>query len=250
MLLDFVYPSQCLVCEKRIENVPWFCFACENKLIEAVEAHVYQSSEDFKYIDEALYFDKVVTCWSYFPEIEKLIYHVKYHQGRKLGAWLGKFAAGRIGDEVLRLREGCKDKMNHKCSGNEEGDGVEAVIMPVPLHPVRQRERGYNQASLYCRGFAERLGIPVVENVLIRNRRTQSQTTLSAEERLANVRNAFTLKTTKPIEDKCIYLVDDLITSGNTLNACAKVLKSSGAREVIGVALVRPKIHFEASEFA
>jgi competence protein ComFC len=105
-------------------------------------------------------------------------------------------------------------------------------IVPVPLHPTKQREREFNQAERLVRRLSVATKIPLKTDSLRRMQPTRTQTLLSREERLANVRNAFVARAGAGIEGKRIVLVDDVFTTGATTGACAKVLKSAGAREV------------------
>lgn len=107
-----------------------------------------------------------------------------------------------------------------------------AALVPVPLAAVKERERGFNQAALIARGVGSRLGIPVWEDVVERTRATPSQTRLTPGERLANVHGAFlaTPQGSSRIQGCHIILVDDVLTTGATLNACASVLFAAGAR--------------------
>ena len=105
-------------------------------------------------------------------------------------------------------------------------------LVPVPLSSARKRERGYNQSALLAAGLASRWRIPVFENAIGRCRETQTQTRLTPEERQGNVAGSFTAGAgaVKQIAGKHVVLVDDVITTGATLNECAKVLYNSGAR--------------------
>jgi ComF family protein len=108
------------------------------------------------------------------------------------------------------------------------------LVVPVPLHVRRERARGFNQAE----DLAHALGLPV-SRALKRRRHTQSQTDLPAEQRHSNVRNAFRLRWGADVRGKCIVLVDDVSTTGATLDACARVLLKGGAREVRALTAAR-----------
>ena len=107
-----------------------------------------------------------------------------------------------------------------------------AALIPVPLSSARQRERGYNQCALLAASLAKTWNIPVLENAIARARETKTQTRLTPEERLGNVAGSFAVSAdvTKSIAGMHLVLVDDVITTGATLNECAKVLYNSGAR--------------------
>ncbi len=112
------------------------------------------------------------------------------------------------------------------------------VAVPVPLHRSRQRQRGFNQAA----ELARHMNMPVV-HALRRARRTASQADLPAARRHANVRGAFVTVAESDVKDLTVVLVDDVSTTGATLNACAEVLLRAGAREVRAVTVARAVIH-------
>lgn len=117
-----------------------------------------------------------------------------------------------------------------------------AALVPVPLSRVRERERGFNQAELIARPLAERWGIPLWNDVLVRTRVTRTQTRLTPGERSANVRDAFEVArvqnavsangTRDRLSGLHLVLVDDVFTTGATLNACATALFNAGARTI------------------
>jgi len=106
------------------------------------------------------------------------------------------------------------------------------LIIPVPLHPKRLRWRGFNQAVLLARQVSCLIQVPLDPFVLYRCRETPPQTQLAEDERRANVRGAFSLQPEKPIKKKSLLLVDDVYTSGATVNECSRVLTQGGAKQV------------------
>ncbi len=111
------------------------------------------------------------------------------------------------------------------------------VLVPVPIHQKRRRERGYNQSSLIAFELSRRNGLPVVEDCLIKSVNTLPQVkTTSASERHKNVADVFTC-TNEQLKGKHVILIDDVSTSGATLNTCAKVLKASGVASVWGLTI-------------
>jgi ComF family protein len=113
------------------------------------------------------------------------------------------------------------------------------TIIPVPLHNKRLRERGYNQSELLAMEIGRGTGVPVEKDLLTRHRQTSAQAmTKSIQERHANLAGAFTCKS-ENISGKKVLLIDDVATSGATLDACAKALKSAGAVSVWGLTLAR-----------
>ncbi len=112
------------------------------------------------------------------------------------------------------------------------------VIVPVPLHPTRQREREFNQAEVLALLAGSRLGLPV-EAPLRRTRYTLTQTHFHREERFGNLQGAFALRRGARVEGKVIALVDDVLTTGSTADACARVLREAGASAVVVITVAR-----------
>ena len=114
--------------------------------------------------------------------------------------------------------------------------------MPVPLGKQRLRQRGYNQAALLAQPLAFELQLPYSTRILRRVRETKSQTELSFAERFENVRGAF-MATSNDILGKQILVIEDVTTSGSTINACADALMNAGTKAVFGLTLARPVLN-------
>jgi ComF family protein len=112
-----------------------------------------------------------------------------------------------------------------------------ATLVPVPLHPIRRRERGYNQAALVAQALAEARGLTLAD-ILIRGRQTQRQHRLDRAARVQNLRSAIRVRPGRRAPARVI-LVDDILTTGATFEACAEVLREAGTREVFGIAIAR-----------
>ena len=108
----------------------------------------------------------------------------------------------------------------------------EALLVPIPLHKNRERKRGFNQAKLIARHLSERLGLELAENVLKKTKATRPQIELRAEERRKNLTGAFAVSDPQKIQNKIILLLDDVKTTGTTLEEAAVVLKQAGAKRV------------------
>jgi len=113
------------------------------------------------------------------------------------------------------------------------------VILPVPLHPTRLREREYNQSLLLAFPLSTQLGLPLSYTSLVRIRPTTPQTSLRRKDRLINLRRSFVVSQPTVLRDKKILLVDDVFTTGATVNECAKALRKAGASHVYVVTLAR-----------
>ena len=105
--------------------------------------------------------------------------------------------------------------------------------MPVPLHPLKQREREFNQAERLARRLATATGIPVNASLLQRRQATRAQALLTRMDRAQNVRRAFAMLRPEDLSGKRIIVLDDVLTTGATTNACAAVLRRAGAERVV-----------------
>jgi ComF family protein len=117
--------------------------------------------------------------------------------------------------------------------GNDDGlwSDVDAII-PVPLHPKREVERGFNQASLLAGELARLKGIPCLDRCLVKTKNTVPQTTLAGLDREKNIRGAYSVRKAAAVRGKVILLVDDVFTTGSTLGECSSILLKAGAKEV------------------
>ncbi|MGE5672742.1 MAG: ComF family protein [Mycobacterium leprae] len=159
--------------------------------------------------------------------LREAIHHLKFGGRPELGPLLGERLAGAVGDRPH-------------------------FIVPVPLHKARLRERGYNQASLIARGLSAGLGVPVLENGLIRWRGTGHQAKLDRAARLQNLQGAFAIGPQAPLwHGKSVLLVDDVLTTGATASAAAAAIRASGAGAVnlavLAVSATPVKIHTAAT---
>ena len=141
----------------------------------------------------------------------QLLHEIKYKDNRDLAVWLGELYA-------VELLE----------TGMEPVD----LIVPVPLHRQKQKQRGYNQSEAFASGIGEKWQIPVRTDLLLRKTFTQTQSRKSRWERWRNVQEVFVAGNSEQIKGKNILLVDDVVTTGATLEACARVLMGSGAERV------------------
>ena len=128
----------------------------------------------------------------------------------------------------------------HRALGKDEDIWWKAdFIVPVPLHPKRQKKRGFNQAQVIAQELAKLKGVEVADDVLAKVKNTPPQTCLELEERAENVSDAFSAVNKRKIRRKVVILVDDVFTTGSTLNECSSVLKKSGVGEVRALTLAQ-----------
>ena len=157
------------------------------------------------------------------------------------------FYQGLIREVIHRFKYGGKTFLVRPLTRMLIGPGKELTrlhridtIVPVPLHYRRLRQRGFNQASLLARRLGSLLQLPVDYSNLKRTRWTEPQIGLSRKQRADNVKGAFSLKSPEKVEDKGVLLVDDVLTTGETVDQCVKVLKKNGgAREVVVLTVAR-----------
>lgn len=149
--------------------------------------------------------------------VQRLLHRLKYHNKPELGELIGR----KYGHELLR---------------NNFQQNYDLVV-PVPLHKTKLRRRGYNQSAAFASGLGEVLNIPIMEFAIKRNVMTSTQTRKSRIARWKNVDNIFSVPQPSDVQDKRVLLVDDVITTGSTLESCAEALYTSGCKSV-GVAAI------------
>ncbi|MBI2609836.1 ComF family protein [Candidatus Giovannonibacteria bacterium] len=114
-----------------------------------------------------------------------------------------------------------------------------AVLLPIPISKKRLRKRGYNQAELISKALSDRTGIENMSDIILKVKDTPTQTALSSAKRISNVINSFRISTSEKIAGRTVFLIDDISTTGATLNEAARVLKDAGAKKVIGLVIAR-----------
>lgn len=158
------------------------------------------------------------------PLLSRAIWSLKYSGMRDLVAPLSDYMVHALAEHGLT---------RHSFTDNP-------LFIPVPLHPRRHQERGFNQSALIAHHLAARMAMIYMEGILKRVRHTESQVkTASRWERLENMRNAFVGTQSDLVANRSIILIDDVCTTGATLDACARALKELGARSVFAIVLAR-----------
>ena len=166
-------------------------------------------------------FDRVRSYALYTAGLVRAIVLLKFERIEPLGCWF----AARLA-EVTRREALAAD-----------------IVVPVPLHRQRERERGYNQADLIARPLARKLGLPYRAVLLVRTKPRPNKHILSLEERWDSVRGAFATRPGGKVDNLRVLLVDDVMTTGATLDACARALRGAGAKSVIGLTVARAARH-------
>lgn len=220
LILDLLFPPKCMgcgcwgswLCDECVSKIRFiekpFCFSCGAPLEEWGVCQLCAREPHF--------LEGIVSVAYFEGPIQKAVHFIKYRGRTAAVSTLARLMASRLLCSPIRA------------------DG----IIPVPLHPSRLQERGYNQAALLAASIGKYLGIPLLEGALERTRYTRPQVGLSAQERRENVRGAFKANPYK-VAGKDLIVVDDVCTTGATLEECGFALKEAGARRVWGLTLAR-----------
>ena len=222
-VLDLVFPPRCINCH-RLGAV--LCTQCQSDINPVLPPWC-------EYCGRAItHRDRVCAECSKQPLRIEAIRAVGYHEGPLREAVHAFKYGNRIGlDKILG---------RFLADWLEDQSWVADFIVPVPLHPDRQVERGYNQAALLARAVSARTGIELLEFGLVRSRPTRDQVGLDRTTRRNNVSEAFQTNDVR-VNGKGVIVIDDVTTTGATLEACAIALNNSGAKRVRGLAVSRPR---------
>jgi len=215
VLFNLLYPQDCLLCGRRINDlkVSPVCGDCIDKIkINPEACRIEGRAENFA-------FDCAFYATAYEETVKRCICLFKYDGKAQLANPLGKlmcdFAVTNIGADKIDM------------------------IVPVPLHHVKLRERQFNQSELLAAHLARKMNKSVVKDKVKRIKYTAPQTKLNRDQRIRNVRGAFLVRKNADFKEKTVLLVDDVLTTGATLHECAKALKEAGAKKVVALALAR-----------
>lgn len=204
---ELFFPSVCFLCGNHISgNQKVVCRTCWFDLPE------YGSVKPDKFLPKI--YSNLNILFRFDSNAGQLIHLLKYERRLSLAPYFAQALFRRFPGLV---------------------SGEYHYLSPVPLYKVHQRERGYNQCELVCRELSSLTGISLNMESLVRIKNTRSQTNLNRQQRQDNVKNAFVSKNS--VRDKKILLLDDVITTGSTLNACATALLKAGAGQVDVVVL-------------
>ncbi len=231
--LDLLYPRDCFFCQQPAGAHGHICTSCFERLMVArnpscqicgAESHL-PDGPDFICSDclkKRPAFERAVVATRYDSAVRDLIHTFKYHQG----LWLTE-------DLILFLQAA------YLHAFVERGVKID-LLMPIPMLFKKERRRGYNQAELLVRALAREIKIPYTKRCLKRVKtKVFSQTQLGREGRLKNALASYRITHSDKVCGKTILLVDDVMTTGATLNACAQLLRDAGAANVYALALAR-----------
>ena len=225
-LLDLLFPPRCAgcgamgaaLCDRCIASAPFIttrtCLLCHRPQADGARCYACRAQPS------AL--DAAAALCDYAPPIETAIKRLKYRRGRPVAPALTDLVVGRRLPAWLSL-------------------GAATLLLPVPLHPTRENERGFNQAALLTAALAPHLSLPCDPHpaYLRRTRRTRPQVGLNNAQRRENVAGAFTCDPHPALRDAHIVLVDDVYTTGATMQDCARALREAGAASVYAFTIAR-----------
>ncbi len=218
-ITEFIYPPTCFVCEVLMENSESrVCSGCWSSIMSVNDSdQLFREMHSRLTCDPASHISNLVSLYHFEKEgtLQSIIHQLKYDGMTSLGVELGRKLGEKLRDEFVDFP-------------------IDGVI-PVPLHPTKLRERGYNQSEYIAKGIRDATGIPVYTSLVKRRKYTSSQTRLNVTERKENVGDAFDVseQSKTEIQGKTFLIVDDVITTGATIEACAAVLMKNGARSVV-----------------
>ena len=231
-ILDLIYPNRCWGCDRLLpEKSVGFCTLCQQTVLEQTDccaqcgvpienigAQTIPRCGPCQYKPTSA----LQSCWwalEYGGAIQHAIQKMKFGQQWPLATEFSRLFQPHPQQDHLYL----------------EWDAVIAV----PMHWRTRMDRGFNQSTVLARAIASRLHIPLLIGSLKKNRHTARQTTLSAKQRRTNLSGAFSIHKPQSIEGKRLLLIDDVVTTGTTIQACAKTLKAANARTIDAWSLCR-----------
>ena len=220
-LLELIFPPRCAVCTEVLdmeERRGILCRDCAEQLPyvpKGICPHCGGVTETTGFCDFCLKEFAFESACAAFPyeTVRRAIHLFKYDGGKKIGDGLGQLLA----DYMEKYHEAILAKTD--------------FVLSVPLHPKKEKKRGFNQTHILCEQLSARTGLPFRRDILVRKRETAAQSTLdSSKQRRQNLKNAFAV--TEDLTGKQVLLVDDIFTTGTTCNECAKELYRAGAQKV------------------
>lgn len=219
-LTDLIFPPICLHCTQLITtqvDIPHICASCLATLSPLPSDY----TRNILLADLTdCFLDDLFIPFDFTDVIKDISHGFKYQRMPNLAESTGKLLAMEIQSQLSTPEK--------------------ALLIPVPIHPQRQLEREYNQSLHIARGFRQVLAIPLADDILQRPKYTATQTRLNRAQRQFNVKDAFQVDNSSQLSGKTVFLLDDVYTTGATMNECAWLLKENGATAVIGIAFATP----------
>ena len=200
--LNLLYPNVCCFCDKICDD--YICPKCKIKLnkIAKFKTNKYNNK----------YFRKHIYLFKYEGIIKDTLIKYKFREKNYKYKGFVNF--------LLKNKKICEILKSYD------------IIIPVPIHHKRMKKRGYNQSELIARNIARSTGLELVADALTKVKNNIAQSTLNREDRQNNVRDVYGIKNIEKIKNKRVVLIDDIYTTGSTVNECSRILKNAGANKV------------------
>jgi len=217
ILLDFVYlffPRYCLGCSDALmKGEETICTNCMLEMAKT-DDHLYQDNALYNRLSLQMPLVRAMALFKFSKNgrVQQVLHQLKYKNHPEIGLMLGRVYGERM------IAGGLGQAFD--------------LILPVPLHPARQRRRGYNQSAKFAEGLSEKLAVPFSDSTLQRGIKTETQTRKSKLDRLENMKGVFQVSRREGLAGKRILLVDDVVTTGATLEACGQLLFQAGCSEL------------------
>ena len=208
-----IYPQTCGICGKINENS--LCKKCEKNLKKQSENQIIKDGEEIEY----KYFNELMYIFKYEGQIRKIILDYKFNEKAYIYLTFVNF--------LLK---------NEKIFENIKSYDT---IIPVPISKKRQKERGYNQSLLIAREISNQTNLKLVNNCLIKTKNIVEQSKLNKEDRRQNIQGVYKLQNMQLIKNKKILLIDDIYTTGSTVNECSKILRQGNPSKIGVLVLAR-----------
>jgi len=212
-ILRIIYPSTCIFCDKELEEEQQLeiCEECYKEL-------KFSNNRKTTYKrNQGVYYDGIFGTFEYDGKIKELIRKYKYQHKAYLFRTFSKLMFKTLRDDKI------------------DGD----IILSVPLHRQREWQRGYNQAHLLAKEISKMTNIEYDKKILRRVKITNCLALCNKKQRRSIIKGAFLINTPQKIKNKKVILIDDVFTTGATINECSKVLKQNGAKKVIGLVIAK-----------
>ena len=212
-ILNLFYPQTCGICGKISPKS--ICAKCEIELKKQVEIQIIQNEEEL----ENKYFNELMYIFKYEGQIRKLILDYKFNEKSYLHLMFVNF--------LLKYEKIFENIKSYD------------TIIPVPISKKRLKTRGYNQSLLIAKEIAKQTNLELVNNCLFKTKNIIEQSKLNKEDRQQNIQGVYKLKSAQLIENKKILLIDDIYTTGSTINECSKILRQGNPSKIGALVLAK-----------
>ena len=228
LALGILYPKRCVACDKvllKIEKEVGFCRQCQPKIRLATNqvcmkcgGPILDNRKEYCNTCNKMhhYFNQNKALYEYTGEMKNAMYRFKYSNRRCYGKVFANHAVKMYGGWIRK-------------------NGIQAIV-PVPMYSIKKKYRGYNQAEVFAKALSEVTGIPIADKIIRRDSDTTAMKQLNSLKRKKNLLNAFSLQE-NVVQFRKVLIVDDIYTTGTTMDEVTKVLKQGGIQEVYGMSI-------------